>query len=395
MSRPVLILLAFLAVWCVTACGEEPVGGRAYEKLIAKFPEDRQGFGVDTHLGAVDHQPMTYGLVLSAEAIRLKHDPNEESRRRVTKATAWLLENQDLDGDGKPGWGLPQRWDAWGDGTTNPAHQPYTITTAICLDGLLDALAVPELWTDARRDEIRGLMRKIALRWCREVWSEGYGGGYFWYSPDPNDDVFGINASVMFLGSMARLFAEQPGLFSDDERQLVEKRSDALVRAVIHTMKPRKGLPFWKYGPAPNRYNHKQDNDLVHHVYILWGMETYRDHGGRAKLPWTRAQAVTSVDCFWREGRMWAMPQDAPAEPGGTIRQSLPPLWSVGMALGFYARWADPEHARRAFEAIDRDYGPWPELRLMPKGSKGESETTFYPRHAAHALLGLAIDAYR
>jgi hypothetical protein len=391
----VLILVAGLGRAGGADAPDRTAGRKAYEKLIAKFPEDRQGFGVDTHLGAVDHQPMTYGLVLSAEAIRLKHAPNEDSRRRVTKATAWLLENQDLDGDGKPGWGLPQPWDAWADGTTNPAHQPYTITTAICLDSLLDALAVPELWTDAQRDEIRGLMRKIVLRWCRELWSEGYGGGYFWYSPDPNDEVFGINASVMFLGSMSRLLAEQPGVFSDDERQLVQERADVLARAVVQTVKPREGLPFWKYAPAPNRYNNIQDNDLVHHVYILWGVETYRDCGGRVKLPWTRAQAIASVDCFWRDGRMWALPQDAPAEPGGAISKSPPTLWSVGMALAFYAKWGDPEQGRRTFEAIDRDYGPWPELRLTPKEPKDEGNATFYPRHAAHALLGLAIYAYR
>jgi hypothetical protein len=179
-------------------------------------------------------------------------------------------------------------------------------------------------------------------------------------------------------------------VLSDDERQLVRERSDALARAVVQTVRPREGLPFWKYAPAPNRYNNTLDNDLVHHVYILWGIETYRDLGGRVKLPWTREQAIASVDCFWRDGRMWALPQDAPAEPGGTISKSPPTLWSVGFALGFYARWSEAERARRAFEAIDRDFGPWPELRLTPEG-----KTTFYPRHAAHALLGLAIHAYR
>ena len=339
MRRPSPLVLSSCVLMIVAtprgalcADGPEAAAARqAYEKLIARFPEDRQGFGVDTHLGAVDDQPMTYGLVLSAEAIRLKHDANAESRRRVTKATAWLLDNRDLDGDGKPGWGLPQPWDAWADGTTNPPNQPYTITTAICLDGLLDALAVPGLWTDVRRDEIRGVMRAIVLRWCREVWSDGYGGGYFWYSPDPNDDVFGINASVMFLGSMMRMLVEQPGMFSADERRLVEGRADALARAVVETVRPRRGLPFWKYGPAPNRYGNTNDNDLVHQVYILWGIETYRDCGGRVKLPWTRQQAVGSVDCYWRDGRMWALPQDAPAEPGGTISTSPPscgaPAW--------------------------------------------------------------------
>lgn len=45
-----------------------------YQQLLATFPEDRQGFSKDTDKNAdeaepiADHQPMTYGLVLSAEA---------------------------------------------------------------------------------------------------------------------------------------------------------------------------------------------------------------------------------------------------------------------------------------------------------------------------------------
>jgi hypothetical protein len=362
---------------------------KAYEKMIARFPEDRQGFGVDTMLSAVEEQPMTYGLVLSAEAIRLKHDPNDESRRRVKKASAWLLKNKDLDRDGKPGWGLPQPWDAWADGTTNPGNQPYTITTSICLNGLLDALAVPELWTDAERGEIRDLIKQIVVRWCNEIWSDGYGGGFFWYSPARHDEAFGINAPAMFLGSMSRLLAEQPEAISAGERPLIQDRADALARAIVHTVQPRDGAPFWRYAPLPNRFNNDRPNDLVHQVYILWGVETYRDCGGRVKLPWTRAQAVESLDRYWRDGRMWEFPQDASKDKGTSIN-APPRLWCIGMALGFYAKWGDADRAAKTFAVIDREYGPWPDLRFQPKGRE-----TFYPRHAAHALLGLALYAYR
>ncbi len=92
---------------------------------------------------------------------------------------------------------------------------------------------------------------------------------------------------------------------------------------------------------------------------------------------------------------MWAMPQDCAGRAGRHDQTVIAAPVERRHGAGILRPWADPEHARRAFEAIDRDYGPWPELRLMPKGPKGESETTFYPRHAAHALLGLAIDAYR
>lgn len=358
----------------------------AYEALLAQFSEDRQGFGIDTFLQAVDHQPMTYGLVLSAEAIRLKREPNDESRRRVNKAVHWLLDNRDLDGDVKPGWGLPQPWDAWADGTTNPPNQPYTITTSICLNGLLDALAVDDFWTDAQRKEICNVMREVVLRWCREVWSDGYGGGFFWYSPSPDDAAFGINAPAMFLGSMARLLAEQPDALTGEDRQLVEDRADALARAVVQTVQLRNGLPFWRYAPLPNRFDNDRPNDLVHQAYILWGVETYRDRGGRVKLPWTQDQAVESMDRFWRDGQIW---EYAPDDPGTSIN-ARPRLWGIGFAMGFYAKWGDAERAGRTFQQIDKEYGHWPELRFRP----GSGKATFYPRHAAHVLLGMALVAY-
>ncbi|MDD4869038.1 MAG: hypothetical protein PHR77_00655 [Kiritimatiellae bacterium] len=76
---------------------------KLYTELLTVFPEDRQGYGKDWFLMAVDHQPMTYGFVLSAEAIHFQRDPNDESRRRVKKAVRWLIDNRDLDGDGLPG----------------------------------------------------------------------------------------------------------------------------------------------------------------------------------------------------------------------------------------------------------------------------------------------------
>jgi hypothetical protein len=65
---------------------------------------------------------------------------------------------------------------------------------------MLDALEIPAFWTAAEHQEIVSLGVQVVMRWCRKLWSEGYGGGYFWYSPARCDDIFGVNASSMFLG---------------------------------------------------------------------------------------------------------------------------------------------------------------------------------------------------
>lgn len=55
-----------------------------YRTLLATFPEDLQGFGLDADKSAdgpesiTDHQPMTDGLVLSAEADHFAFDGNDE-----------------------------------------------------------------------------------------------------------------------------------------------------------------------------------------------------------------------------------------------------------------------------------------------------------------------------
>ena len=234
-SRSVCLALAFACISIATSStvfadpGDTPAALQTrYRELLALFPEDRQGFGVDADKNAdgpelvADHQPMTYGFVLSAEVLHYRFDRNDESARRVRKAMRWLIDNRDLDGDGKPGWGLPQAWRAWGH-EPNPHHQPYTITTGIVLNGLLDALAIRDFWSAAEREETLALCAQVALRWCREMWTDGYGGGYFWYSPSPLDDIFGVNAPSMFLGSLARLLHEYGGHFAVGDRQLVQR----------------------------------------------------------------------------------------------------------------------------------------------------------------------------
>lgn len=360
-----------------------------YRELLAGFPEDRQGFGLDADKNAdgpeaiTDHQPMTYGFLLSAEARRFGFDRNEESARRVRKAARWLLDNRDLDGDGKPGWGLPQAWRAWGH-EPNPHHQPYTITTGIVVNGLLDALALCDFWSVAERDEILTLCVRVANRWCMELWSEGYGGGYFWYSPSKLDDIFGVNAPSMFLGSLARLLHDHADRFTTADRRLAERRCDALAQAIVNTMQPHDGQPFWHYAPIPNKLNSEKFEDVMHHVYTLWGIESYRDAGGKVALPWTRAQALASLDHFWMDGSVTENDQDLPNHGKPDPRPAR--VCGAGMLLWGYAALGNPRRAADVVEWCDRQCGPWPRLRHSPIAGPD----TVYPRDCSHVLVGLA-----
>src|SRR5262249_20269372 len=158
--------------------------------------------------------------------------------------------------------------------------------------------------------ETQLLMKQVILHWCRDLWQEGFGGGFFWYSPCPCDANFSVNAPSMFLGAMMRFLREQGSALNSEERELIQSRCDNLAKAIVNTVNPPNGAPYWLYIPMPNRYNRKSPNDLVHQVYTLWGIETYRDCGGRVKLPWTRAQAIESVDRFVHDGRVFSLASD-------------------------------------------------------------------------------------
>ena len=384
----VLALLILPRVDSLNAAEAEPQAFRAaYPQLLQMFPEAAPGRGLDRgdESRQPAEQPMTYGLLLSAESLRFRATPTDEGRRRVRQAARWLLDNRDLDGDGKPGWGLPQAWQH------RPRNSPYTITSAVALEGLLDALALKSFWLTTEREEILALIRAVEMRWCRELWSEGFGGGYFHYSPfDGDPPWFCVNAPAMFLGVVARLLREHEASLPADERRLLTERMNALVRAIVSQATLRHGAPYWKYIATPNPVKSDRANDLIHQVYILWGLEIFRDYGG--SLPWSRAQALESVARHWKGERLCFYALDeARVKPGN--REAPANLWGAGMLLAFEGRWGTAAQARRCFAVIERDHGPFPRVRVLPREVSGDGE--FYPRDAAHVLFGLAHAGFR
>lgn len=364
---------------------------KAYLSLLSQFPEDNQGKGLEPYyFSGIKDQPMTYGLVLLAETHRSHYYPDDENSRRIRKAVSWLLDNIDLDEDGLPGWGLPDEWDAFGDGSINKANQPYTITTAIVLMGLLDALSISRLWTNSEAESIRNAVIETSIRWCKEVYTETESGGFFWYSPNPVDRYFVPNASAMFIGALTRLIYEQRKYLNIKDLQLIEGRIENAVKGIIQKSILRKGAPFWNYIAIPNQLNQDEPNNLVHHAYILFGMEIYRSYCGKIELPWTKEQTMQSLDRFIKEGLIYDYPQDV-VYAGGQESYNYRPaiLWGTGMMLAFYSQMGDSLRAETILNKIYTHYGPFPNIRLWP--DYYSKDKNFYPRFAAHVLFGLAL----
>ena len=276
----------------------------------------------------------TYGLVL--ESAVAAGDAETADRART-----WLRDDE------RPaGWGMDWTWDPFSDGSMTQAGTPFAVTTAIAIDGLLEA------GIDADGADRIG---RILMRWAREAWSDGY----FWYSLAPQDAIDTPNVNGMLAGAAARFLTEHGDALSEADAAFLRERVEgSLVRlASQHDASLR-----WPYSARQPIVN-----DLAHHIYILWGAERARDAG--FEVAWTREEAIDSLDTY---GGVY--PTDMVLTPSMEARKGS--QWQTsgtGAALAFSARWGGD--IRRWSNAVCET------LKISPR----------VPRFDAHALLGMAL----
>lgn len=323
-------------------------------------------------------QPMTHAVLAVAEA-----RAGIEPARRGRRAARWLVTNRDLDKDRRPGWGLPYAWDAFGDGVgaagdTNPAHHPYTITTAWALEALIAAHVAGWL-PRSGRGSVTTLCTTVALRWLLEA-TTVHERAFFWYSPHPADSKFCPNVSSMMAGALQAGVAA--GLVRDPGGT-VRAAIDAAVESIVGVARYGEEFgPSWDYivGADPPR-----PNDAVHHAYTIWGLERYRECGGSRLVPWQAEDAAASCTAHLSgtQATEW---------PVGTERTGMSSarLWGVGMCLAVVARWGTASCAAKFAKAAEAYLGP-----LGPRVRPDAPPSSVYPRHTVHLLLGLAELARR
>lgn len=381
------------------ATDQDPPEGlvQDYQSLLSKHEPSCQGYGPDPYGNGERHQPMTYGLVLSAETTHFLGDPTPGGRARIRSATRWLVDNADLDRDGLPGWGLPDAWDAFGDGSTNPSNHPYTITTAIVAHSFLDAIETdrqhPSLLPEEDEEDVRRLLRASWRRWAASVWSGDRRRGYFWYSSAREDAYFVPNVSAMWAGVGARLVDEPWIRHRSKLRGSLASRTRAATRSLVERVTYRGSVPYWPYTTGRRYDGPSYPNDLVHQVYIVMGLEAVRE-SGLMQLPWRRRAAARSLLPFLSEGKIYAYPQDVAYESNETFGDDPAQLWSPGALLAYLGMYGDPfNQTPEVIRVVRNDYGPLGSPRVWPRSAPEEDtyqDDTYYPRHGAHLLWGLA-----
>ena len=316
-----------------------------------------------TPLTAGDHAT-AYAQVLSSESHRHSAKSDYENETRIRLATRWLIENSDLDGDGKGGWGLPFAWDAFGDGTINPIGHPFTIDTAIVALGLLDALDT-RIWSEAERQEIVVLVKKVFERWCVECWTQTSDmRGYFWYSPSISDNYYLANVSSMFCGVLQRFIHDYGNELSTEERELFGNRANDGMMLIENSVVMFGGMPFWNYIDSKDFAAYT--NDLVHQVYILYGIHIYQKYGGQIPMRWTTEDGLRSVHTFTNGGVTYNYPQDQHFGNVYTDLKMPASLWGLGMQIAYGSALGDGFLADSALETIKASYGNFPDVTVYP-----------------------------
>lgn len=276
----------------------------------------------------------TYALVLSAATAA-------QDEATAATAAAWLIDDM-----GAYGWGTPWSWDPYADGSITPASTPYSILTALAIDGLL------EHGVDSA--EARELGR-VLMSWAHSGWSDGF----FWYSLASQDAIYTPNVSAMLAGVAARFIAEHGDILDAEDRTLLEDR----VREAFRRLGTGDaGYLRWRYSAIQEVVN-----DLNHHGYILWGAERARDAG--FDIAWSRQDALDTLREY--DGLYPIAGAMTPSMAGryGTAWQ----LSGTGTALMVVAAWGG-------------DAGPWARKTCVVL-----ERVPVIPRFAAHALLGFAL----
>lgn len=333
--------LVSCAAWIVWEF-RRPAPRGILSEVYARFDVAHPGRGVADYPGntAVDI-PKSYASILMGELQRTRNGIEPELSSLAGVAGQWLLDNARLDPLGRAGWGVPVAWDAYGDGSINPANTVYAISTGIVVDALLDWM---ETDPSSPGDEIRAIVKESLLPFARLRTPSGL----LPYSLRESDQRYDTFKSAAYLAGQMQRFAKY---LDDEDADQLSSAADATVRSLIdhHHVSPSGGW-YWKYSIQED-----VTNDLAHASYIVDGLETYAAEGGRLAVEIELRAVVDHLKEFVDSDTVRAWPA-IQANIAGPAR-----LYDLGMALVMGCRHPSLQHlgdvAQRSVDRYRRKDG--------------------------------------
>lgn len=387
------VLFCFALIYPVSCCSAKQNAKQFYCETLALFDASAPGFGIDPGEKELPlDYPMTYALYASAEAHRASASKDRQALENAIVAARWLIEHNDLDNDGQIGWGLPRAWDAFGNGSINPPHTEYAITTALVIQALLDTWdAMEEYNYDEKQLRQQLLDNAIgAFLTFQDNYEVTPSGLVFFYSAHPNDGKrYVINSHSMLTGQFQRLSTyPMPGKYKPEIEMLTEAGFNYLNN---HKRRDSSGVIYFNYSdPAPEGKT-SRPNYSCHEPYTLQGILDYQLYS-QTDVPIIEASdAARNIERFLEKSRVREFPLGTEYPPSYQSILDCPArLWGIGYLLYLSSRLELDNLSDSFFEILVTQYKQQGTLILRPD----LEDTNFYPRHAAHALLGLSYYAW-
>ena len=145
-------------------------------------------------------------LARAARAVAAS-DPARSQRYTSVAITIanYLVRHDALAPNGQLGWGRPDAWDAFGDGTVNPAHQVYAFQTALVSWALLDVYTLTHNTTYLTT--VERVMASYLPHSTTRLGANCHSCRMFWYSTNANDaGRYVKNTNVLMGHVMALLY---------------------------------------------------------------------------------------------------------------------------------------------------------------------------------------------
>ncbi len=173
-----------------------------------------------------------------------------------------LMSAADLVVGGGPAFGLEKAWDAFGDGSTNPAFTAYSWQSGMVALGIAETLAYVDR-TEGRHDDqaVRIEAARVFLGEMLLLWNEHYTEfeedgetlAYFWYSTEPADAkaVHNTSALVAMASQLHYEATGDPSFADRPERcaRLLRKRATTTAEGGFSWNYVDDGWPVDKRGP--------------------------------------------------------------------------------------------------------------------------------------------------
>jgi hypothetical protein len=340
----------------------------AYNEIINNLDSLYPGRGIDVFNEKELDRPMAYGLILSAESNRYKYIHDSIILNRVRLCGEWLISHSDLNNNDIHGYGLADSWDAFSDQTVNPAHQEYTITTAIAINGLIDWYNIEP--DNSIKSNIYNTVLNNILPFLTNEYDSPLGiPAYSLSSNDKEHDVY--NPAVYMAGQLKRFESISK---NDSLGNIINIKSDKIISLLMsnQSIDANRNI-YWNYGVQINR-----PNDLVHACYVIEGIRNHSKLDNGSSVQWHKI--FNHLNLFYSNNRWYEYIEKRYKKDRKNSR-----LWALGMLM--YSLSKEGE-----YDKIESTL--WPQIQEYYLGNGSfkfkNNDNRKMIRQDAHLLLGLS-----